>query len=105
MQSDLFTTTPPLSFAAPRSRRHDPSTSKAAAESMHGEASEHHELILAVLNDHEGLTATEIGCRCKLSSVQVARRMKELERLGLAETTGETRRTEAGRQARVWRVC
>ena len=97
---DLFTWA-----ASPRARQSDPATSHAAAESMQGEASEHHELILAVLNDHEGLTATEIGCRCKLSSVQVARRMKELERLGLAETTGETRRTQSGRMARVWRVC
>ena len=99
MTPDLFTW-----GAESRARHSDPSTSHAAAESMRGRTAEHRELILAVLNDHEGLTATEIGERCRLSMVQVARRMKELERLGLAEPTKETRLTGSGRPARVWRI-
>ena len=101
MQPDLFTWQPTLD---PRARHSDPSTSHVAADSMRGEAKLHRDLILAVLNDHEGLTATEIGERCRLSMVQVARRMKELERLGLAEPTKETRLTASGRPARVWRI-
>lgn len=90
--------------ASPRARTTDPETSHAAARSMTGTASEHRERILGVLEVHGDLTSEQIGEHCGMSSVQVCRRMKELERLGLAEPTSEQRRTQSGRMARVWRV-
>lgn len=101
---DLFTTTPPLSFAAPRSRRHDPSTSKAAAASMREGAAEHRDRIYRVLDDHGDLTPEQIAAHCELSSVQVCRRMAEMERMGLACPTGERRKNRNGNSARVWRA-
>ena len=100
MQCNLFT-----SAASPRARHTDPATSHAAAESMQGTAKLHRELIYGALHDYGDLTAEEAADRCGLHKVQANRRMKEMFRMGLVAPTGETRRTEAGRQARVWRVC
>lgn len=99
---DLFDWKPALD---PRARRHDPTTSHAAARSMRTEASAQRKRIHGVLNDHGDLTPEEIAARCGLSSVQVCRRMHELENAGRATPTGETRKTASGRAARVWRVC
>jgi predicted ArsR family transcriptional regulator len=98
---DLFDWKPALD---PRARRHDPDTSHAAAASMATGAAAHREAILGVLNDHGDLTPEEIAARCGLSSVQVCRRMKELENAGRAVPTSEQRKTQSGRMARVWRV-
>ena len=91
--------------AVPRARTTDPQTSHAAARSMRSTAAEHHERILGALEADGDLTPEQIADRCGLDSVQVCRRMAELERLGLAWPTSETRKTRSGRMARVWRVC
>lgn len=98
---DLFEGVPLL---APRARSTDPTTSHTAARSMRTSAAEHRKRILGVLNDHGDLTPEQIGDRCGLGSVQVCRRMAELERLGKAEPTGERRRNRNGSPARVWRI-
>ena len=97
---DLFTWA-----TTPRARTTDPETSHAAARSMTGTASEHHERILGALEVHGDLTSEQIADRCGLRMEQVCRRMKELERSGKAEPTSERRRNRNGATARVWRVC
>ncbi len=87
-----------------RARRADPETSKAAAAAAHGLANEHRLLILAAMRNAAGeLTATEIGQLVGLSSVQVCRRLHELQDDGLATPTTNTKPTPAGRPSRCWR--
>lgn len=88
-----------------RSRRADPATSKSAARMAHGLASEHRALIVATLRDAgQSLTAGEIAARCGLQSLQVSRRMRELQDDGEVVATGETRPTVSGRAATCWRL-
>lgn len=88
-----------------RARRRDPETSKAAAAAAHELANEHRLLILAALRDAgRELNATEIGAIVKLDSVQVCRRLGELEDDGLAEPTAITRPSDKGRASRCWRI-
>ena len=88
-----------------RARRRDPETSKEAAAAAHGLANEHRLLILAAMRDAGcELTATEIGERTSLTSVQVCRRLHELQDDGLAEPTANAKPTPAGRPSRCWRV-
>ena len=67
-----------------RARKHDPSTSVAAANNAQRFVSSHNDRILAALNG-QNLTANEIGAHAGLSVVQVARRTTELRRDGLIE--------------------
>lgn len=88
-----------------RARRRDPETSKAAAAAAHELANEHRLLILHALRAAGcELTATEIGARLGLTSVQVCRRLGELQDDGLAVPTANRRPTEAGRPSRCWRA-
>lgn len=84
----------------PLARRRDPATSQEAATRAANFAVNHRNRIRAVLT--EPLTIKEIAARLgDLDHVAVARRMSELQQLGLAEPTAERRQ---GR--RVWkRTC
>lgn len=89
-----------------RSRRGDPQTSKDSAAKAHGLASEHQRIILATLRRFSPQTALaphEIAAACGLSSIQVSRRLKELEDDGLIAEAG-TAETPSGRMARTWRA-
>lgn len=90
-----------------RRRNTDPATSHAAARQSHGLASAHRAAIMRVLRTvaerRVALAPHEIGARCGLTSVQVSRRLKELEDDGLIVEAGVAE-TPSGRQARTWRA-
>ncbi len=73
----------------PRARRNDPSTSKAAAGKAGSGAAAHRAIILAALELPGNIY--EIGARCGLTQVQVARRLPELLELKLAHPIDEKR--------------
>lgn len=92
-----------------RSRRDDPDTSKDAARRAHGLAGEHARLILDVLRARRArckppLTPHEIASLCGLGSVQVSRRLAELEANGLIVVAG-IGTTPSGRTARTWQLA
>ena len=95
-----------LPLFAPRARRTAPETSKLAAESMVGSASDHRDRILARLRAIAPAAANkdEIGAAIGLDDVQVARRCGELRDAGLIVDSGETRPTPTGRQGTCWRA-
>lgn len=95
-----MTTTEPL-FAWARTRATDPSTSSRAARSV--PASEHVSLILDALERADAaLSAERIGDLCGLSSIQVTRRVRDMERAGRIRRDGEGR-NRAGRAVTLWR--
>jgi hypothetical protein len=85
-----------------RSRSTDPSTSHDAAERAGALAQRQFAIISAALR-HCGGTIYDLAEATGLDHFQVARRLPEMERLGLAEPTGETAPSPSGRQCRVWR--
>lgn len=100
MQADLFHR--PARASVPVARRADPGTSHAAAKSAVDLAKAHHGVILACLKAHGPLGKDGIAARTRLDGVQVCRRLVELERAGLAQQTGRTVASTAGRQEREW---
>lgn len=87
-----------LHLTAPRARKGDPETSHAAARKVtKGIAANHRNHIAAAL-DRGPANIYEIGKRAGLSHVQVARRMIELQAMGIAEPTEQ--KIEG---CRVWR--
>lgn len=85
-------------------RAQDPGTSIAAAEKARGAARRHCEAIVNALDLHGDMTVREIGAKVGLTHVQVARRMPDLQRAGLAEvvqTPGGDDLERGG--CRVWR--
>ena len=87
-----------------RARRDDPETSHAAARRVSEFASEHHAKIQGSLMQQGPGTIYELAERTGLDHVAVARRLPELEELGTAEPTDETRPSPKGRACRVWRA-
>ena len=88
----------------PRARQSDPWTSHAAAHRAAEFAGTHTDIILACLMRHGPQTIDEIAKRTPLNSVQIARRLSECDRRGLAEPTGLCRLSASGRPERVWRA-
>lgn len=88
----------------PGARTHDPATSHAAAEMARSMSARHREMILAALMQGGPGTIDEISTRIGLDSVQIARRLSELERADAAEVTGRTRPSIFGRPQREWRA-
>ena len=88
----------------PRARQSDPWTSHAAAQRATEFAGTHTDIILACLGRHGPQTIDEIAKRTPLNSVQIARRLSECDRSGLAEPTGLCRMSASGRPERVWRI-
>ena len=72
-------------FEPVRARRRDPETSQDAAGKVRQFAANHFNRIAAALRDGPG-TYTEIAERCGLERHAVARRLKEMERLGVRKT-------------------
>lgn len=89
----------------PCARATDPDTSHAAADMAGDLAQQHHALILAVLEKHGP------GGKCFISSflvgiddVAVARRLKEMNGLGLIALTGNRVQSHSGRLEREWKA-
>jgi predicted transcriptional regulator len=89
----------------PRVRAHDPVTSFEAAESIKESVSEHHQIILDCLIKHGALGKDGIAARTNLDGNQVARRMNEMRVLGLVMLTGNTVKSNTGRNEREWKVA
>lgn len=83
----------------PRARTTDPDTSHMAAAQADELANKHHLLIFAVM--HTPGTIYDIAERTGLDHNAVARRMPELERMGLVYTDGK-KKGASGRMCRVW---
>lgn len=90
-----------MSDTRTRARATDPHTSHEAAERASDLAPVHYREIGAALKRSPG-TIYSLAWRTGLSHVQVARRLPEMQKLGLAEPTGETAPSPWGRACRVW---
>lgn len=89
----------------PRVRANDPVTSFEAAESIKDSVSEHHQIILDCLIRHGALGKDGIAARTNLDGNQVARRMNEMRVLGLVILTGNTVKSNTGRNEREWQAA
>ena len=78
-------------------------TSFVAADSAKELANKHGSLIVACLVQHGPLGKDGIATHTGLDGNQVARRLKELETLGLIGLTGKTVASKSGRAEREWR--
>lgn len=87
----------------PRVRANDPLTSFEAAEEIKPVAAEHHRIILECLQEHGPLGKDGISARTKLDGNQVARRLNEMKIIGLIELTGNTVKSNSGRNEREWK--
>lgn len=74
-----------IDFDPPQARKGDPATSHAAGEKSAQFAAAHESIIYGLLHDagDHGLTCQEMAERCRLDSVQIARRMKAMLDRGL----------------------
>ena len=88
----------------PRVRANDPMTSYEAADSIKDIAKQHHDIILECLITHGALGKDGIALHTKLDSNQVARRLSELARRDLIELTGNTVKSNTGRNEREWKA-
>jgi DNA-binding IclR family transcriptional regulator len=88
----------------PKARRTDPQTSHEAAASMRRAATAQAATVLGALKRLRKAGAEQISELCNLPAYTVRKRLPELFEAGLAEPTGNTRKTLSGRSERVWRV-
>ena len=86
----------------PRVRNTDPLTSWQAAGSAKDLASRHARLIVDCLEKYGALGKDGIAALTGLESMQVARRLHELERDGEIALTGRTVKSKSGRNEREW---
>jgi predicted transcriptional regulator len=86
----------------PRVRKTDPITSFEAAELIKPVAAEHHRIILECLQEHGALGKDGISARTKLDGNQVARRLNEMQKIGIIHLTGKTVKSNSGRNEREW---
>lgn len=91
---------PDLEF--PRVRAKDPITSFEAADSIKKTASEHYEKIVKALKEHGPMGKDGIAEKTRLDGNQVARRLSELEKMGLITLTGFKVKSNTGRSEREW---
>ena len=87
----------------PRARKDDPTTSHEAAQSIRETAPKHIQIIHDCLHEHGPLGKDQISLLTKLDGNQIARRLPEMQKMGLVELTGKTVLSFAGRQEREWR--
>ena len=86
----------------PRVRANDPLTSFEAAESIKDVAPQHHQVILNCLKFYGPLGKDGISALTMLDPNQVARRLNEMKIIGLIELTGNTVKSNSGRNEREW---
>lgn len=87
----------------PRARSTDPETSHQAAARVIDFSGGHYALILGALGLHGEGTIYDLAEQTRLTHVQVARRIAELDQLRV-EPTGKTKFSPSGRSCRVWRL-
>jgi len=100
--SDIFGGHPLNLF--PRVRKDDPVTSYEAADSIKDKTSDHWDEITKCLVKHGALGKDGISSNTTLDPNQVARRLSEMERLGLIEQTGNKVKSNTGRNEREWQI-
>ena len=88
----------------PRVRKTDPVTSFQAAESIRPVAPKHYSVIADCLQTYGPLGKDGISAMTNLDSNQVARRLNEMNKLGLIKLTGKTVQSNSGREEREWTV-
>lgn len=99
----MFTDLAPRRARAP-ARSTDPATSHAAARLADAFKADHHARILAALKAIGPAGKDRIGKHAGITGEAAARRLPELERMGLAKPTGDTEPSETGRAERKWRA-
>lgn len=100
---DIFETGPASVQAQLLARTDDPSTSKQAAARVSEFANNFISVIYESLKRGDA-TFEELAARTGLRPDQVWRRLPDLEKLGFAQATEQTRRGSSGRQQRIWRA-
>ena len=103
-QIDLFESMnlPGAPMPSAMARRSDPETSKAAARAAVDLATQHQAAIVRCLKQFGALGKDGIASRTRITGVQVARRLPELERIGLVKLTGKRVPSTSGRSEREW---
>jgi hypothetical protein len=88
----------------PRSHRHDPQTSRAAAERFKrsGKLQVHRQIVLDGVRRCNGGTHSEIAAGTPLDWLQVARRLSELERAGFVRKGPARRCRVKGSKCSTW---
>jgi len=86
----------------PRVRTTDPTTSFEAAEAIKPIAPQHFQIILECLQTYGPLGKDGISAMTDLDGNQVARRLNEMNVLGLIHLTGKTVKSNSGRNEREW---
>lgn len=83
-----------------------PGTSRAAAESVAGQATALRDRVLVIYSARPegGLTADEVASILKIDKGTVRPRVSELVKMGELERTGRRRPNASGRQATVWKI-
>ena len=87
-----------------RARNTDPVTSHMAADQVKT-PTKHFQIIHLALIQHGPMGKDQIALKTGLDANAVARRLPELQRLGLAVTTGKLVESKAGRKEREWKAC
>jgi len=88
----------------PRVRKTDPETSFQAAESIKPVVNQHYQVILECLQTYGALGKDGIASLTNLDGNQVARRLNEMQKIGLIQLTGKTVKSDSGRSEREWTV-
>ena len=88
----------------PRVRTTDPLTSFEAAEAIKPVVNKHYDIILGCLQTYGALGKDGIASLTKLESNQVARRLNEMQKIGLIHLTGRTVKSNSGRNEREWAI-
>jgi hypothetical protein len=88
----------------PRVRTTDPLTSFEAAEFIKPVVNKHYDIILGCLQTYGALGKDGISSLTKLESNQVARRLNEMQKIGLIHLTGRTVKSNSGRNEREWAI-
>lgn len=88
----------------PRARKLDPTTSQEAAQSIKEVAQNHMQIIHDCLHEHGCLGKDQISLLTKLEPSQVARRLPEMQKMGLVQLTGKTVSSSSNRQEREWKA-
>jgi len=88
----------------PRVRNTDPLTSWQAAGSAKDLAKRHARLIVDCLEKYGAMGKDGIAAQSGLESMQVARRLHELEREGEICLTGKVVKSYSGRWEREWKI-
>ncbi|CAB4154029.1 hypothetical protein UFOVP626_55 [uncultured Caudovirales phage] len=87
----------------PRVRSSDPATSHQAAASI-TDVRSHYAQILEALSTIGPLGKDGISFYSKLDPNQIARRLNEMQKLGLIRLTGKTVKSNSNRQEREWTI-